>query len=58
MTTANMKLVIVNVTMEDKLKLPKQKLEEGEFIVPRVVELSKLYEVLRGMSIASYLTSF
>jgi len=53
-----MKLVIVNVTMEDKLKLPKQKLEEGEFIVPRVVELSKLYEVLRGMSIASYLTSF
>jgi len=57
MTTANMKLVIVNVTMEDKLNLPKQKLEEGEFIVPRIVELSKLYEVLRGMSIASYLTS-
>jgi len=50
MTTANMKFVIVNVTMEDKLNLPKQKLEEGEFIVSRVVELSKLYEVLRGMS--------
>jgi len=57
MTTANMKFVIVNVTMEDELDLPKQKLEEGEFIVPRVVKLSKLYEVLRGMSISSYLTS-
>lgn len=47
MTTANMKVVIVNVTMEDELNLPKQKLEAGEFIVVRVVELSKLHEVLR-----------
>jgi len=51
MTTANMKVVIVNVTMEDELNLPKQKLEAGEFIVVRVVELSKLHEVLRGAPI-------
>ena len=54
MTTANMKVVIVNVTMEDELNLPKQKLEAGEFIVVRVVELSKLHEVLRGAPIYIY----
>lgn len=47
MTNANMKFVIANVTLEDKLTKPKQKLEAGEFIVTRVVELSKLHEELK-----------
>jgi uncharacterized coiled-coil protein SlyX len=50
MTNANMKLVLVNVTLEDELKLPKQKLDAGEFIVPRVLELSKLHDELKGMA--------
>lgn len=50
MTNANMKLVLANVVLEGKLVLPKQKLEEGEFIVPRVIELSKLHEELKGPS--------
>ncbi|EPQ58528.1 hypothetical protein GLOTRDRAFT_114924 [Gloeophyllum trabeum ATCC 11539] len=48
MTTANMKLVVVRVTLEDKLETPDQKLDEGEFIVKRVVELAKLHEELKG----------
>jgi ADP-ribose pyrophosphatase len=49
MTNANMKLVLANVALEDKLSLPKQKLDDGEFIVPRVIELTKLHEELRGI---------
>lgn len=48
MTNANMKLVLVNVELEDKLESPQQKLEAGEFIVPRVVELANLHEELKG----------
>ncbi|KAK1232509.1 hypothetical protein PQX77_004360 [Marasmius sp. AFHP31] len=50
MTNANMKLVVLNVTLEDKLELPEQKLEQGEFIVRKVVELNKLYDELKGKS--------
>lgn len=48
MTTANMKFVIVSVTLEDKMETPAAKLAAGEFIVTRVVELSKLNEELKG----------
>ncbi|THV08074.1 hypothetical protein K435DRAFT_959522 [Dendrothele bispora CBS 962.96] len=46
MTNANMKLVILNVYLEDKLESPDQELDSGEFIVRRVVELKTLYNVL------------
>lgn len=48
MTTANMKLVVLNVELVDKMEAPEQKLEAGEFIVKRVVELAKLNDELRG----------
>ncbi|KAJ7684799.1 NUDIX hydrolase domain-like protein [Mycena polygramma] len=48
MTTANMKLVVLNVDLADKMETPAQKLEAGEFIVTRVVELSKLNEELKA----------
>ncbi|KAG6910892.1 hypothetical protein DXG01_006575 [Tephrocybe rancida] len=47
MTNANMKLVVLGVVLDDKLELPDQKLEAGEFIVRRVVELSKLNSELK-----------
>jgi hypothetical protein len=50
MTTANMKLVVLNVNLDDKMETPEQKLEAGEFIVKRVVELSKLNDELKGWS--------
>lgn len=39
-----MKLVMVDVPFPDKLETYDQKLDEGEFITRRVVELSKLSE--------------
>lgn len=48
MTSANMKLVIANVLLDDKLELPEQKLEAGEFIKCRVVDLDKLHDELKG----------
>lgn len=51
MTTANMKLVIVNVPVDSTTaELPLQKLEPGEHIVRRVVELAKLNAELKGVS--------
>lgn len=50
MTTTNMQLVTLNVPLKDKLETPDQKLEEGEFIVKRVVALSGLYQELKGAS--------
>ncbi|VDB96169.1 unnamed protein product [Peniophora sp. CBMAI 1063] len=47
MTTANMKLVTVDVLLEDGLEYPEQKLDEGEAIVKRVVELKGLYKELK-----------
>jgi len=42
MTTANMKLVMVDVPFPDKLEMSDQKLEAGEFITTRIVELQNL----------------
>jgi hypothetical protein len=49
MTNANMKLVIVGVSFPGELELPKQKLEPGESIVRRVVELAKLNDEIKGL---------
>ena len=48
MTTANMKLVILDVALNDKLESPGQDLQDGEAIVRRIVEVKKLYGVLKG----------
>ncbi|ETW85641.1 hypothetical protein HETIRDRAFT_414631 [Heterobasidion irregulare TC 32-1] len=48
MTTANMKLVTLNVVFLGKLETPDQKLDDGEAIVRRVVELKGLYKELKG----------
>ena len=48
MTNANMRLVIVDVPFPDKLETYGQKLDAGEFITKRVVELSKLSEEFAG----------
>ncbi|KAG8730923.1 hypothetical protein FRC12_019998, partial [Ceratobasidium sp. 428] len=47
MTSANMKLVAVNVEIQEGEE-PAQKLDEGEHIVKRVVELDKLLGELEG----------
>ncbi|CAL1703886.1 unnamed protein product [Somion occarium] len=47
MTNANMKLVTVDVPFPDKLETFPQKLDAGEFIVKRVVEICKLSEEFR-----------
>jgi ADP-ribose pyrophosphatase len=48
MTNANMKLIVLDVILTDQLEIPGQKLEAGEFIVRRVVQLSKLSDELKG----------
>ncbi|TFK42833.1 NUDIX hydrolase domain-like protein [Crucibulum laeve] len=48
MTNANMKLVTLDVVMEDKLETPEPKLDPGEFIVTRVVQLDQLSEELKA----------
>jgi len=47
MTTANMKLVMLSVVLEDMMETPDAKLDAGEFIVKRVVELATLNEELK-----------
>nr|GAT58025.1 predicted protein [Mycena chlorophos] len=54
MTNANMKLVVVRVDLEDKMEHPTQKLEAGEFIVRRVVEVDKLDQVLKEYETKGY----
>lgn len=49
MTNANMKVVVLDVLLPDQMETPTQKLEAGEFIVSRVVELSKLNIYLKGV---------
>lgn len=44
MTNANMKFVMVDVPFQDELEVSEQKLDAGEFITRRIVELSKLSE--------------
>ena len=53
MTNANMKLVTVDVPFPDKLETYEQKLDAGEFIVKRVVELDKLVDILTGAPLRS-----
>ena len=48
MTNSTMKLVSVAVTCKDRLETPEQKLDDGESITLRVVELSKLNQILKG----------
>jgi hypothetical protein len=53
MTSATMKMVTINVNIpasEAAPPTPKQHLDDGEFIVTRVVELDELQESIRGMS--------
>ncbi|KAA1473974.1 hypothetical protein DENSPDRAFT_840515 [Dentipellis sp. KUC8613] len=47
MTNANMKLVVVNVTLADKIETPKQKLDPGEAIKTRLVPLKDLFKTLK-----------
>jgi ADP-ribose pyrophosphatase len=58
MTTANMKLVILDVPLDGEMESPDQKLEDGEEIVRRTVELKNLYRVLKGMSCFYWLCGF
>lgn len=48
MTNANMQLAVVSVVLEDKMETPEPKLEAGEHIITRVVELNKLQSTLDG----------
>lgn len=50
MTNANMKLVVVNVLLEDELETPTPHLDDGEHIITRVVELNQLDAELKGAS--------
>lgn len=52
MTTANMKLVSVDVPFPDKLEASAQKLDPGEFITVRIVELPKLAAELKGVVVS------
>jgi hypothetical protein len=54
MTTANLKLATVEVTMEDELETPDQQLDAGEFIVKRVVPLQDLVAELKGEGVSSF----
>jgi len=47
MTNANMKLVILDVTLDGEMESPEQNLEPGETITRRAVEVAKLYSVLK-----------
>lgn len=48
MTNATMKIVSVAVSCKDQLETPEQKLDDGESITIRVVELAKLNQILKG----------
>jgi len=47
MTTANMKLVILDVPLAGEMESPDQNLEDGEAILRRIVEVKNLYRVLK-----------
>lgn len=47
MSSANMKLIAVNVDIKEGEE-PAQKLDEGEHIVKKIVELDSLMEELQG----------
>jgi hypothetical protein len=48
MTTANMKLIILDVPLDGTMESPDQNLQDGEAIVRRAVEWKLLYRVLKG----------
>ena len=50
LTSANMKLVIVDVKLTEEDPEPEAKLDEGEHIVKRVVEVKDLWKTLEGES--------
>ena len=45
-----MKLVVLNVMLKDYPSEPKAKLDEGEHIVKRIIELDSLNAELKGTS--------
>jgi hypothetical protein len=49
MTTANMKLVVLDVPLDGEMESPDQNLDDGEEMVRRAVEVKDLYRVLKGM---------
>lgn len=53
-----MQVVTLNVALADKLETPEPKLEEGEFIVKRVVPLSRLYQELKGVPYTQYRATY
>ena len=53
-----MKVVSVAVACKDQLERPEQKLEDGESITIRVVELAKLNQILKGKRSPSTLQRF
>lgn len=44
-----MKLITVDVPFPDRLEMPTQKLEPGEYITARIVEISKLSAEFKGL---------
>jgi ADP-ribose pyrophosphatase len=48
MTNATLKWVALSVKCADTLDIPAQKLDDGEAITVRVVELAKLNDTLKG----------
>ena len=58
MTNATMKLVSVAVTCKDQLEMPEQKLDDGESITIRVVDLAKFNQILKGKQPFSILQIF
>lgn len=44
-----MKLVTVDVPFPEKLEMPIQKLDSGEYITARIVEISKLASEFKGL---------
>ena len=53
MTNANMQLVVISVDLDDKMETPAPRLEAGEFIVSKVVELAKLKTELESKAFLS-----
>ena len=49
MSTANMKLVVLDVPLNGDMESPDQNLEDGEAIVKRVIEVRNLNKELKGM---------
>jgi ADP-ribose pyrophosphatase len=49
MSSANMKLVVLDVPLDADMESPDQNLEDGESIVRRVIEVRNLNKQLKGM---------